>query len=251
MQLAIILSFFLFGLIFGSFFNVVGLRLPKQIPFANDRSICPQCKKQLSWYENIPVVSFIIQGGKCRHCHQPISFIYPITEVITGIGFALSYAIFGWQIELAIALLFVSMLMIIFVADITYMLIPDKVLLFFLPLFIILRVVEPLVPWWSSIVGALVGTVLLAAIILISRGGMGAGDMKLFGLLGIVLGLKGVLLTFFLSCTIGAIIGIILLLSGKIDRKQPIPFGPYIVAASLITYFYGDNLINWYVTILL
>ncbi|MYL44799.1 prepilin peptidase [Virgibacillus halodenitrificans] len=251
MQLAIILSFFLFGLIFGSFFNVVGLRLPKQIPFANDRSICPQCKKQLSWYENIPVVSFIIQVGKCRHCQGSISFIYPITEVITGIGFALSYAIFGWQIELAIALLFVSMLMILFVADITYMLIPDKVLLFFLPLFVILRVVEPLDPWWSSIVGAIVGFVLLAAIILISRGGMGAGDMKLFGLLGIVLGVKGVLLAFFLSCMIGAIIGIILLLSGKIDRKQPIPFGPYIVAASLLTYFYGDKLINWYVTILL
>ncbi|MYL60831.1 prepilin peptidase, partial [Virgibacillus halodenitrificans] len=121
MQLAIILSFFLFGLIFGSFFNVVGLRLPKQIPFANDRSICPQCKKQLSWYENIPLVSFIIQGGKCRHCQQPISFIYPITEVVTGIGFAVSYAVFGWQIELAIALLFVSMLMILFVTDITYM----------------------------------------------------------------------------------------------------------------------------------
>ncbi|MYL60829.1 prepilin peptidase, partial [Virgibacillus halodenitrificans] len=121
MQLAIILSFFLFGLIFGSFFNVVGLRLPREIPFTNDRSICPQCKKQLSWYENIPVVSFIIQEGECRHCHQPISFIYPVTEVVTGIGFAVSYAVFGWQIELAIALLFVSMLMILFVTDITYM----------------------------------------------------------------------------------------------------------------------------------
>ncbi|AIF43210.1 A24 family peptidase [Virgibacillus sp. SK37] len=251
MHLAILFSFFLFGLIFGSFFNVVGLRLPKQIPFANDRSICPQCKEQLNWYENIPVVSFIIQVGKCRHCQQPISFIYPITEVVTGISFAVSYAVFGWQIELAIALLFVSMLMILFVADITYMLIPDKVLLFFLPLFVILRVVEPLDTWWSSIVGAIVGFVLLAAIILISRGGMGAGDMKLFGLLGIVLGVKGVLLAFFLSCMIGAIIGIILLVSGKIDRKQPIPFGPYIVAASLITYFYGDNLLNWYGAILL
>ncbi|OZU89726.1 prepilin peptidase [Virgibacillus indicus] len=246
MNTILTLLFFLLGLIFGSFFNVVGLRLPKNIPFANDRSICPHCKQQLAWYENIPLVSFVIQTGKCRHCSEKVSYIYPAIELFTGILFALSYSKIGINLELITALLLVSMLMIILVSDIKYMLIPNKVLLFFLPLFIITRIIQPLNPWWSSILGAITGFVLLAIIILVSRGGMGAGDMKLFGVLGIVLGIDKVLLAFFLSCMIGAIIGMLLLLFKIIDRKQPVPFGPYIVLATIITYFYGDTLINWY-----
>jgi leader peptidase (prepilin peptidase) / N-methyltransferase len=140
--------------------------------------------------------------------------------------------------------------MIILVSDLAYMLIPNKVLLFFLPFLVIMRFLEPLEPWWSSLVGAIAGVVIIALVIMISRGGMGAGDMKLFGVLGIVLGLQGTLLAFFLSCIIGAIVGLLLIVLKVIDRKQPVPFGPYIVLASLITYFYGDGLIDWYITIL-
>lgn len=251
MDTILILSFFLLGLIFGSFFNVAGLRLPKNIPFANDRSICPQCKQQLAWYENIPLLSFALQRGKCRHCSGKISYIYPSIELLTGVSFAVSYTIIGFNLELVTALLLVSMLMIILVSDIKYMVIPNKVLLFFLPLYIIIRFIHPLEPWWSSIIGAIIGFLLLAIIIVASRGGMGAGDMKLFGVLGIVLGLDKVLLAFFLSCIIGAVIGMLLLLFKIIDSKQPVPFGPYIVLAALVTYFYGDSLINWYFNFLL
>lgn len=242
--------FFLLGLIFGSFFNVVGLRLPKKIPFANDRSVCPHCCHQLAWYENIPLLSFLIQQGKCRHCKGRISYIYPTTELLTGVLFAMSFSTIGFQLELITALLFVSMLMIIFVSDIKYMLIPNKVLLFFLSFFILLRIMVPLEPWWSPIIGAIIGLGLLALIIILSRGGMGAGDMKLFGVLGIVLGIKNVLLAFFLSCMIGAIIGVLLLITKIVGRKQPVPFGPYIVLGSLIAYFYGDTLLNWYINLL-
>src|SRR5690625_5997125 len=114
------------------------------------------------------------------------------------------------------------------------MLIPNKILLFFLPFFIIMRMIEPLEPWWSAIVGGAVAFVLIALIISVSRGGMGAGDMKLFGLLGIILGLGKVLLTFFLASLFGAIFGIILLLCKIIERKQPIPFGAYIFVATII-----------------
>ncbi len=251
MDILLILFFFLLGLIFGSFFNVVGLRLPKNISFANDRSICPHCKHQLSWYENIPILSFVIQGAKCRHCKKKISFIYPVIELSTGVLFALSYSLIGLNLEIIMALLLVSMLMIILVSDITYMLIPNRVLLFFLPLFIFIRIVQPLDPWWSSIFGGIIGITLLAIIIIVSRGGMGAGDMKLFGILGIILGIDKVLLAFFLSCMIGAIIGMLLLLFRVIKRKQPVPFGPYIVVATLITYFYGELLVNWYFNLFL
>ncbi|RDW16439.1 prepilin peptidase [Oceanobacillus arenosus] len=246
MEVLFILLFFLFGITFGSFYNVVGLRSPKNETFVNDRSYCPSCKHQLSWYELIPVFSFFIQGGKCGHCKSKISNIYPTIELLTGFLFAFSFWKIGFEWEVITALLLISMLMIILVSDIKYMVIQNKVLVFFLPLLIIMRVVQPLEPWWSPIVGAIVIAVILAIIILVSRGGMGAGDMKLFAVLGIVLGVEKVLLAFFLSCLLGAVIGMLLMLFNIIKRRQPVPFGPYIVFAALIAYFYGDSMIDWY-----
>jgi len=251
MNIPLIFLFFLLGLIFGSFFNVVGLRVPKKVPFANDSSKCPHCSQQLAWYENIPVLSFLLLKGKCKHCHQKISWIYPVIEMVTGILFALSYEVIGMNLELITALLLVSMLIIIFVSDLTYMLIPNNILLCFLPLLITMRIIMPLDPWWSALAGSIIGFSLVLMIILLSNGGMGGGDMKLFGVLGMVLGIEKVIFAFFLSCIIGAIISIILLLLKRINRKQPVPFGPYIVVGTLITYFYGDILLNWYLNFLI
>src|SRR5690625_3055898 len=117
------------------------------------------------------------------------------------------------------------------------MIIPNKVLLFFLPFFVVLRIVEPLNPWYDAVIGGIVGYTLIAIIIIVSKGGMGAGDMKLFGVLGIVLGLYSTLLTFFLSSLY------------KDQKQQPIAFGPYIVVATVITYFYGREIIQLYLTL--
>jgi len=244
---SLILSFFLvFGLIIGSFINVVGLRVPVKQSFTYDRSRCPTCKKILSWHELIPVLSFVYQKGKCISCEGKISIIYPFIELTTCLLYIQSYVIFGISLEMVIAILLNSMLMIIFVSDLKYMIIPNKVLLSFLPPFILLRMIEPLTSWLSSVIGSLVGLFLIGFIILVSGGGMGAGDMKLFGVIGIVLGTKKILLTFFIACALGTIIGSLLFLFKKIKRKQPIPFGPYIVVATIISYFYGDDLLNWY-----
>lgn len=244
-----ITTLFLFGIVFGSFFNVVGLRVPKHIPFSHDRSYCPTCKYQLQWWELIPIVSYLIQQGKCRHCSNNISIIYPVIELLTGCLFAFSYWEVGLSLELITALLFISMLMIIFVTDITYMLIPNKILIFFLPLLIIMRIISPTEPWYDAIIGAVVGFGILALIIIVSKGGMGAGDMKLFALLGIVLGWKATLLTLFMASLFGAIIGGILIFIRKNSRKQPIPFGPYIIVASIISYFYSDPIITSYLSL--
>lgn len=179
-----------------------------------------------------------------------ISPLYPVMELTTGILFMFSFKTFGFQIELIVALFLISMLIIFVVTDITYMLIPNKILLFFLPIFIVLRLLVPLDPWYDSIIGAVAGYVLIAIIIIVSRGGMGAGDMKLFGVLGIVLGLSNVLLTFFLAAILGTLIGGAYMLFTKVDRKQPIPFGPHIAVASIVTYFYGKNIIQFYLTLL-
>ncbi|HLR64023.1 MAG TPA: A24 family peptidase [Pseudogracilibacillus sp.] len=234
----------------GSLFNVIGIRLPKGEPFGNERSYCPSCYKQLKAYELIPLMSYMLQMGKCRHCKVRIPLRYLLIELATGLTFLLSYLFIGIQIELLVALLLMSMLAIVFITDINYMLIPNRVLYFFLPFFIVLRILSPLDPIYDALIGGIVGYFLIAIIIIISNGGMGAGDMKLFGVLGIVLGWKLTLLTFFFATLFGAVVGIILRLTKKNNKNEPIPFGPHIVLGTIVTYFYGDQIIKWYINLL-
>ncbi|MFD1018914.1 prepilin peptidase [Thalassobacillus hwangdonensis] len=236
---------FIYGIICGSFFNVVGRRLPKKESFATSRSKCPTCSTPIKNRDLIPVFSYILLRGKCRNCHQRISPLYPTIELLTGVLFAYSYIMFGWSIEFAGAILLVSLSVIILVSDLLYMIIPDRLLLFFLPLFIILRVLAPLDPWYASLIGAIGAYLLIALIILISKGGMGGGDMKLLALLGILFGYK-IIMVFFLSTLIGALVTIALLATKTVNRKQPVPFGPFIIMAALLTYFHGDALLEWY-----
>ncbi len=237
---------FLFGLIFGSFYNVVGLRVPQKESIVHPPSHCPKCQRRLTVLDLVPVLSYVFLGGKCRSCGNKISWVYPFIELMTGVLFAFAYWQLGWGIELIVAFFFISLLVIIVVSDLAYMLIPDKVLIFFLPLLAIGRVLSPLTPWWDSLVGAVVGFGILYIIAVLSNGGMGGGDIKLFFLIGLVLGTIDTLLTLFLAAVIGMIVGITVLSKNKQGRKTPIPFGPSIALAAVIVYFYGDLLINWY-----
>lgn len=240
----------IYGCIFGSFFNVVGLRLPMKKSIITPRSACPTCGHQLTAYELIPMVSYIIQWGKCRGCQSRISPIYPIFELLTGTLFATAPLLVGWSGELLVALSLVSMFMIITVSDIHYMIIPDKILLWFAGIFLLERIFLPLAPWWDSLLGAATGFILLLGIALITKGGMGFGDVKLYALLGYVLGFKLVLLSFFLSTLYGAVIGGLALLFKIVKRRQPIPFGPFIAAGTLTAYYWGSELINLYINFL-
>ncbi|MEQ6389143.1 prepilin peptidase [Bacillaceae bacterium S4-13-58] len=242
---------FIVGLILGSFFNVVGLRVPKQKSIIAPRSSCPTCHHTLTWKELIPVLSFLWQRGRCTNCKKKISSIYPVMELLTGVLFAFSYYVLGYGMEMFIALSLISLLHIITVSDLSYMIIPNKILLVFLVLFIFLRIITPLNPWYDAGMGFIAGLVLLLLIALVSRGGMGGGDIKLFAVLGIALGLKKLLLAFFLSAFLGATIGLIGLIVGLVKRKNPIPFGPFISMGALISYFYGTEIVNWYFSLFL
>ena len=235
-----------YGLILGSFFNVVGLRIPNKQSIVTPRSACPNCQKQLTPIELIPVISYILQKGKCRNCKGKISPLYPSVELLTAILFTISPLIMGWSKELIISFTLISMLIIITVSDIKYMIIPDKVLLFFGPIFLVERIFIPLSPWWSPILGASIGFCLLLLIAVVSKGGMGGGDIKLFTVLGIVLGWKLVLFAFFMSTLFGAVFGLIGMLLKKVERGKPMPFGPYIAIGALVSYYYGEILIGWY-----
>jgi leader peptidase (prepilin peptidase) / N-methyltransferase len=241
---------FFYGIVFGSFLNVAGLRVPKKQSIVSPRSACTNCGHQLKPYELIPVISYLLQKGKCRGCQSRISPIYPFFELLTGILFATAPLVIGWSGELVVALTLISMFIIIVVSDIHYMIIPDKILIWFAGIFLLERIFIPLTPWWNSLLGALTGFVLLLVIALVSKGGMGMGDVKLYALLGAVLGFKLVLLSFFFSTLYGAVIGGLALLLKIVKRKQPIPFGPFIAAGTLTAYYWGSELIDLYIQFL-
>ncbi|BAQ11582.1 type 4 prepilin-like proteins leader peptide [Bacillus sp. OxB-1] len=238
--------FFLYGLIFGSFFNVVGLRVPKKESIVSPPSHCTQCGRRLRVLDLIPVFSYLFLRGKCRGCGTKISAIYPFMELMTGVLFGLSYYLLGFRPELVIAILFMSMLVIITVSDLAYMLIPNKVLLPFAIVLGVLRLFIPLAPWWDAFLGAAVGFGVLFLIMELSKGGMGGGDVKLFFVLGLVLGTKLVLLTLFFASVIGSIVGLLFLKKTKQGRKTPIPFGPSIALGAVLSYFWGADFVNWY-----
>lgn len=264
MEVYIYISLFILGLCFGSFYNVVGLRLSAGQSIHKPRSHCPKCGHVLSWYELIPVFSYIYLGGKCRTCKSHISPKYLIFELLTGILFMLSYAVFGYSGELLVSLFFVSLFIIICVSDLEYMLIEDSVIIFFLVSIIILRLIFKmpedfitfnLHPYLETLISGIFGFGLLFSIAIIGKkiykqDAMGGGDIKLYGIIGLVLGFKLTFMSLFLASIIGSIIGLSLTLLRIIQKGTPIPFGPFIAVGSLITYFIGPDLINWYLNLL-
>lgn len=246
MTIVFTVLFFLYGIVFGSFFNVVGLRVPKKESIVSPPSHCTVCSRNLGILDLVPIFSFLFLGGKCRKCKSKISIIYPSMEFLTGALFAFSYYALGFSMELIVALLFISLLMIITVSDIAYMLIPDKVLLPFAIVLFGLRLFVPLSPWWDSLLGAVVGFSVLYVIAVVSKGGMGGGDIKLFFVIGLVLGTVNTLLTLFLAALIGSVIGLIILKRSGKGRKTPVPFGPSIAIAAVLAYFWGADFVVWY-----
>ncbi|MFA6692036.1 MAG: prepilin peptidase [Saccharofermentanales bacterium] len=246
MQPAIIIIFFVFGTVFGSFFNVVGLRLPNKSLFSEQRSYCDYCRRQLGWQELIPIWSYLAQKGRCRECGAKISPLYPIMELVTGLFFALTYFYYGWTHELFLGLLLIALIIPVTVSDIAYRKVPNQLLLFFSPIFIVYRIFYPLTPWWDALLGAGIALVLLLLIFFISRGGMGMGDVKYYILFGFIFGLEQFFLLFLLSTLYGVIIGIIKMRVKGTGRKTKLAFAPFIGLAALTVFYFGNAIIGWY-----
>ncbi|MFS0780747.1 prepilin peptidase [Bacillus sp. 1P06AnD] len=246
-----LLYLFILGLTLGSFYNVVGLRVPMKLSIVKPRSACPKCKHVLNAGELIPVVSYIMQKGKCRSCKAPISPLYPLMELFAGVLFAISPLLIGWSSELLFAYALISLLVIVTVSDLAYMLIPDKILLVFAAIFLLLMFFLDTLHPLDSILGAVAGFGILLLIALASNGGMGGGDIKLFAVLGFALGVKLTLLALFFSVLYGAVIGLILMLAGVVKKKQPVPFGPFIALGALTSYYFGEAIVHWYFGVLL
>ena len=242
---------FLFGLSIGSFLNVVIYRLESKEPILFSRSHCPKCGVLLKWFDLIPLVSFILTLGKCRYCGRKISYQYPLVELATGILFLMvfnRFPISNFQIlDSFFYLIIVSFLIVIFVFDLKHYLIPDKIIY---PAIIIalldLGLKGP--NFWAlkaQILAACLASGLFLSLVLISKGKwMGLGDVKLAGLMGLVLGWPNVLIALFLAFFSGAIVGIGLIMAGKKGLKSQIPFGPFLSGATLLIMVYGQYSTN-------
>lgn len=250
------LLIFIYGLIIGSFLNVCIYRIPRGESIAWPGSHCPTCSHSLSWYDNIPLFSYLVLKGKCRYCKSNISAQYPLVESLNALLYIIMYFRFGFGADFIFYSLVSSVLLAIIFIDLKDMIIPDSLVLSILVLSVIHKAVNYFLydislELISSFLGLLVAGGLFTAIVLISRGGMGGGDVTLMGALGFVLGFKNILLNIFLSFVLGAIISIVLLAAKIKTRKDPIPFGPFIVLGFFITSLWGKVIINWYLNILL
>ena len=241
----------IFGALIGSFLNVCISRLPREESIVTPGSHCPQCKTPIRFYDNIPLLSYLLLGGKCRNCHNPISLQYPLVEGITAGMSLLLFLRFGPTLSYLVYFCFVAGLIVITVIDLYHQIIPDVISLPGIIAGLLGALVIPQVTFLNSIAGALLGGGSLFAVATLyqwvfKREGMGGGDVKLLAMIGAFLGWKAVILTILLSSLIGSVIGIaIMVVKGK-DFKYAIPFGPFLSLGAVIALFYGEALIQWY-----
>ncbi len=261
---------FIFGLFVGSFLNCVVYRLPRKESSLKGRSKCPECGHKLDWHDLIPVLSFLIQRGRCGYCKKKISLQHPLVELITGLLFVLilrfSFFTLGfWGKELLIfqniihffyLLIIFSFLIIIFISDLKRFIIPDRIIFpAILLTFVFHLYLSFLRGDFTALKERLLSSILVSLFFLIlflfSRGKwIGFGDVKFSFFMGGFLGFPGVLVALFLSFLIGGIIGLGLILSGKAGLRTEIPFGPFLITGTFMAFFEGQSFINWYFSLI-
>ena len=240
---------FIYGIVLGSFYNVVIYRLPVVKSIVKPPSACGACGHRLTPIELVPILSYIVQKGKCKNCQEKISVRYPLIELLTGLLFLLIYWKVGFSIELLKGLFLGSMFIIISFIDLDHQIIPDELnLILGVAGLIYLIAVQPF-PFMQGIYGFLAGGGFLFLIALV--GPMGGGDIKFMAAMGLWLGLGYTLMALLISFTIGGLISGGLLIAKVVDRKTAIPFGPFLCLASLIVMLFGNELFVWYVSTLL
>ena len=282
--LVLIISTFVFGLLVGSFLNVVIFRYPIMLfrewedmakdvlkergfkltapkkPVDNQpesfnlvvpRSACPKCAHQITALENIPIISYLFLRGKCRDCKTPISIRYPAIELLTGITFAACAYYFGYGLPLLFALIITAYFIALSFIDIDHQILPDSMTLPLMWLMLLVAFDNTYIPLTDAIIGAVAGYLILWSIywlfkIITGKEGMGYGDFKLLAVIGAMVGWQKLPLVIVLSAGVGAIIGGSMILFHKKDSQTKIPFGPYLAAAGWIAFLWGDQLLNQY-----
>ena len=266
------LGAFLFGLVVGSFLNVCILRIPENKSIVLPASSCPKCGKAIAAYDNIPVLSWLVLGGKCRNCKTKISPMYPAVELLTGLLFLACYFVFGLTVDALKWATFSALLVVLTITDLRERILPDSVNLFGVIAGLLFsfftKPTDGTALWianrWfdfpppqaalsfaDAVMGALVGSGLLWAVAegyfrLRGREGMGLGDVKMMAAVGVFLGLKRTLMTVLAGSLLGSVIGIVLISLSKKDRNYELPFGTFLGAGALLVLFFGTPALQWY-----
>jgi leader peptidase (prepilin peptidase)/N-methyltransferase len=251
----IAMTVFLFGLCIGSFLNVCIFRLPLSKSIVRPRSSCPKCGYMIQFYDNIPVLSYLLLGGKCRQCLEAISFRYPMVEIISGLFAVAALYKFGLSLETPVYYVFIACLLVITFIDIDHRIIPDMITLPGIPIFFLASFALPDMTYKDSLLGLLAGGGSLYLVAwtyqtLAKKEGMGGGDIKLLAMMGVLIGWKGVLFTIFVSSFVGTILGLGVMVYTRANMKLAVPFGPFLSVGAVTYIFLGNEIIAWYFNLL-
>lgn len=238
------------GLAVGSFLNVVIYRLPRGLGFFKGRSFCPHCRHPLEASDLIPLLSFAVLRGRCRYCRKTISWQYPLVEVLTAIIFVVIYLKFGLSANFFVYLINSLFLLLIFMIDLKNYLILDSITLPAIILAFLFNLLILKSSLWAMVIAGIIGGGFFLLQFLLSRGKwIGGGDIRLGFLMGMMLaGWEKLILALFFAYLVGAIFGIILMVSGKKSLKSKMPLGTFLSLATLVVLLWGDNILNWYWT---
>jgi len=242
---------FAFGLCVGSFINVCIYRLPSNQSIVYPRSFCPRCEVPIRFYDNIPVLSYILLLGRCRHCKARIPFRYVLVEIAGGAFAVLTYLKFGLSVEALLYYLFIAALLVITYIDIDHRIIPDVISIPGIPAGFAASFFLPALSYRDSLMGIFIGGGTLYGIAwayhaLTRKEGMGGGDIKLLAMIGAFIGWKGVLFTVFVSSAVGTVCGMAVMLHQRGGMKLAIPFGPFLSIGAIAYVYFGPDLISWY-----
>jgi leader peptidase (prepilin peptidase)/N-methyltransferase len=243
--------FFIYGAILGSFANVIILRLPKGESIVRPRSRCPHCQTMIKWYDNIPIISWILLRAQCRQCKAPISWRYPFVEFLMGLSFVLAFHFIGWQWYLLEVVIFLFAVITASFIDIDHFILPDIFTLSGIAIGLTGALLNPERNFVEAVIGVILGGGFLWAIayfyfVFRKEEGMGGGDIKLLAWIGAVLGWKAIPFVIISSSLIGAVGGGLIALRDRRGMKTVIPFGPYLAFGAVVVLFGGQQIARWY-----
>ena len=239
------------GLAVGSFLNVCIHRIPLGQSVATPPSRCPSCGYRLRWYDNIPVLSYVLLRGRCRKCGGPISIRYPLVELLTLVLFLVHWWVFGWSALMVVRLAFACALLVLFAIDFEHHLLPNVITLPGIAAGLIVSTVVP-----PGLRDAAIGTLLGGGVLWLigeayyryaGQEGMGGGDVKMLAMIGAFLGWKLVLVTLVLSSVAGSLIGMLVIALRRGDMKYALPYGTFLALGALAASLVGDQIVAWYV----
>jgi leader peptidase (prepilin peptidase)/N-methyltransferase len=244
----------LFGLVWGSFLNVVIHRVPLGLSLVSPRSRCPSCGKPVAAYDNVPLLSYVVLGGRCRHCKASIAVRYPFIEAAVGAASLSSFVRHGMSLDYAAEVAFVAAMVALIFIDFDHQILPNSITLPGMALGLALAGPRVDVSFPDALLGASLGGGLLFLVSevyfrLRKVEGLGMGDVKMMGMVGAFVGWKGVLLTLFLGSLSGTLVGLTVMAASKGDLRTKLPFGTFLGMGAIATVYVGERLIGWYASL--